>query len=142
MGVQYRGIEFQKISAGSVYLGTEKGGWIYASQRPRHEVKCPDFYIMQSVLSEKQINDILQSEHLDTKLDGGSINEIYRRLNDGMAGAEFLANSEHTWEIRSPSEGEWRHAHEKIGLELNPKKIEILADSVADNYRGAMMDGD
>ena len=76
MGVQYRGIEFQKISAGSVYLGTEKGGWIYASQRPRHEVKCPDFYIMQSVLSEQQINDILQSENQDTKLDGGSMGGI------------------------------------------------------------------
>ena len=141
MSVQYRGIEFQKISAGSVYLGTEKGGWIYASQRPRHEVKCPDFYIMQSVLSEQQIKDILQQESHDIKLDGGSINEICRRLSDGVEGAEFLADSGDTWEIRSPSEGEWRHAHEKIGLELNPKKIEILADGVADNYRGAMMDG-
>ena len=141
MNVQYRGIEFQKISTGSVYLGTEKGGWVYASQRPRHEVKCPDFYIMKSVLSQQQILDILQSKDADIKLDGAKIHDICQRLTDGVADEEFLASSAHGWEVRSPSEGEWRHAHETIGLELNPKKIEILADGVADNYRGAMMDG-
>lgn len=45
------------------------------------------------------------------------------------------------WEIRCPSEAEWRCAESNIGLGLDKKEIEVLADAVNSNYRGAMMDG-
>ena len=45
------GIEFLSIPAGKVCVGTDKGGWIHASERPRHEVTLPDFLIMKNPLS-------------------------------------------------------------------------------------------
>jgi hypothetical protein len=45
------------------------------------------------------------------------------------------------WEVRNPTESEWRCAEAELGLGLEKKQIEILADAVNSNYRGAMMDG-
>jgi hypothetical protein len=56
LSIQYRGIEFTPVQAGSVFLGTEKGGWMYGSQRPRHEVRCPEIYVMKSVFKKVKLN--------------------------------------------------------------------------------------
>ena len=42
------GLKFQMVKAGSVFIGEDRGGWIYSGQRPKHEVRCPDFYIMEA----------------------------------------------------------------------------------------------
>lgn len=141
MSVQFHGLYFHKIEEGSTYLGTEKGGWVYASQRPRHEVKCPEFYIMKSVLSQDNIKTILNHEDDAVTLDGKGIKSICEQLTQLVSDETFLEGTTKQWEVRCPSEGEWRRAHDAIELELNPRKIEVLADGVADNYRGAMMDG-
>jgi len=141
LSIQYRGIEFTPIQTGSVFLGTEKGGWMYSSQRPRHEVQCPEFYVMKSVLSQKELQVLLELEESEVILSGERLEQICTELSKNFKPDDHGLDSEKSWEIRCPSEGEWRHAHELIQLELMAKKIEILADGVSDNYRGAMMDG-
>ena len=42
--LELAGLSFQKVDSGSVFIGEDKGGWIYAGQRPRHEVQLPEFY--------------------------------------------------------------------------------------------------
>tara|TARA_B110000305_G_scaffold239663_1_gene308081 strand:+ start:722 stop:1570 length:849 start_codon:yes stop_codon:yes gene_type:complete len=141
LSIQYRGIEFTPVQAGSVFLGTEKGGWMYGSQRPRHEVRCPEIYVMKSVLSHSQLQELLKLDETKVTLSGERLMQICMELSKHFESSEHGLDSKKSWEIRCPSEGEWRHAHEQIQLELEAKKIEILADGVSDNYRGAMMDG-
>lgn len=141
MSIQYSGIEFTPVEAGSVFLGTEKGGWMYGSQRPRHEVRCPQFYVMKSILSQDQLQALLGPSETEVALSGDQIKQICTNLSEDFKPDEHGLDSMKSWEIRCPSEGEWRHAHEQVQLELMAKQIEILADGVSDNYRGAMMDG-
>jgi len=61
----------------------------------------------------------------------------YQAITDGIEGL----SDEVRWEVRCPTESEWRCAEEAIGLGLKRKQIEVLADAVNSNYRGAMMDG-
>ena len=56
------GLDFQLVKADSVFIGEDKGGWIYASQRPKHEVKCPDFYIMAKPLTLEELSNLLSTE--------------------------------------------------------------------------------
>lgn len=141
MSVQYRGIEFESVEAGHVFLGTEKGGWMYGSQRPRHEVRCPEFYVTKAVLTEVQLKELLNFKEGDVKLGGERIQQICSELTRGLQTTKMGLDATKSWEVRCPSEGEWRRAHEHLELKLEPGKIEILADGVSDNYRGAMMDG-
>ena len=71
------GLSFQKVNSCSVFIGENKGGWIYAGQRPRHEVKLPDFYIMESSLSDKELTEIskkLDIESNSNQWDEGKLN--------------------------------------------------------------------
>lgn len=139
--IQYQGIEFYKVNAQSIFLGTDKGGWIYSGQRPRHEVRCPEFYVMKSVLTEKEIIEISQVKSDKHGLDGNLLEKICSVMNQNFDPDDFQLSKDSGWHIRCPSEAEWKCAHEEIELNLNPRKIEILADGVSNNYRGAMMDG-
>ena len=141
MQIQYQGIEFYKVNAQSIFLGTDKGGWIYSGQRPRHEVRCPEFYVMKSVLTEKEIVEISQIKSDKHGLDGNLLEKICSVMNKNFDPDDFELPKDSGWHIRCPSEAEWKCAHEEIELNLNPRKIEILADGVSNNYRGAMMDG-
>ena len=53
------GLQFLKIESSQVYLGTNKGGWVYASERPMHRVELPSFMIMKDPMTEKQFAEIL-----------------------------------------------------------------------------------
>lgn len=141
LSVQYRGIEFESVKAGHVFLGTEKGGWMYGSQRPRHEVQCPEFLIMKAVVSQPQLQILLDTKQEDVFLNGERIEQICLDLTSGLDPTGLGLDTTKEWEVRCPSEGEWKRAHEQLQLDLEPGKIEILADGVSDNYRGAMMDG-
>ena len=114
---------------------------MYGSQRPRHEVQCPEFYVMKSVLSQPQLQELLELKDTEIILSGDRLMQICTELSERFDSVKLGLDSVKSWEIRCPSEGEWRHAHEQVQLELEAKKIEILADGVSDNYRGAMMDG-
>ncbi len=139
--LQHLGIEFHAVEGASTFLGTRKGGWIYASQRPHHEVKCPDFFIMKRVFSQANLMKFFPEVEGTIVLNGARIQHLESHFNSTFDPDEFRLDSSIRWEVRSPSEGEWQLAHEQLQLELNPKMVEVLADGVSDNYRGAMMDG-
>jgi hypothetical protein len=139
------GLQFQRIEAQSMHLGTDKGGWIYAGQRPRHEVRLPAYYIMTKPLTGDDYNALVNTE--DGK--GGEqfrvtaetlkafMNAGQSLIDAGVAGLDDATQ----WEVRCPSEAEWRCAQEALGLGLGKKQVEVLADAINSNYRGAMMDG-
>ena len=137
------------VEADSIFVGTDKGGWVYSGQRPRHEVECPKFYILKEPISRRQIATILSGPEPDERpddlmegIDGSALKEILSHANSSLQKlADSTLDKEYEWEVRCPSEGEWRIAHQQIILNYPAKKVEILADSPASNYRGAMMDG-
>ncbi|NCG42435.1 MAG: hypothetical protein GWO84_02725 [Euryarchaeota archaeon] len=147
--VNLLGLEFEVVEADSIFVGTDKGGWVYSGQRPRHEVKCPKFYILKEPISRRQIATILNGPEPDERpddlmegIDGSALKEILLHANSSLQKlADSTLDKEYEWEVRCPSEGEWRIAHQQIILNHPTKKVEILADSPASNYRGAMMDG-
>tara|TARA_B110000467_G_scaffold164138_1_gene192182 strand:- start:2899 stop:3561 length:663 start_codon:yes stop_codon:yes gene_type:complete len=74
-------------------------------------------------------------------IDAGALKHIMGACNDGTLSSVQGLDSDVQWEVRCPSEAEWRCADSAIGLGLEKKQIEVLADAVNSNYRGAMMDG-
>ena len=139
------GLRFQRVEAQSLYLGTNKGGWIYTSQRPRHEVRLPAFYIMKEPINaadfDSMLNEGASEQNDEFQVTADALKSIMKAgqslIDSGIEGLD-----EHQrWEIRCPSEAEWRCAESNIGLGLDKKQVEVLADAVNSNYRGAMMDG-
>ena len=132
------GLEFIPISSGSSWLGSDKGGWIYASQRPRYEVRLPSYYIMEKPLTRGQVARLLDEDESpdepDEPMTGLTINEIHALREAIESNLE-----EESLEVRLPSFPEWNHASEQI--ELNPGIVEILSDAAATSHRGGMMDG-
>ena len=79
--IEANGLEFIPISSGSSWLGSDKGGWIYASQRPRYEVRLPSYYIMKKPLTRGQVARLLDEDESpdepDEPMTGLTINEIH-----------------------------------------------------------------
>ena len=137
-------LEFQKVEAGSVLIGENKGGWIYASQRPRHQVKCPGFYIMESPLNDEQIMNISKEIGLDEKSNSWSskkLNLILAYLSEKLNEGLEQLDGEKDWAIRCPSQGEWYLSLENNKIITTKKSRELLSDGTSSNHRGAMMDG-
>jgi len=132
------GLEFIPISSGSSWLGSDKGGWIYASQRPRYEVRLPSYYIMKKPLTRGQVARLLDEdespEEPDEPMTGLTIDEIH-----ALREAIETNLEEESLDVRLPSFPEWNHASEQI--ELVPGIVEILSDAAATSHRGGMMDG-
>ena len=128
-------IEFLSIPAGRVCVGTDKGGWIHASERPRHEVVLPDFLIMKNPLSTADAAKIMGEETPDVDapldlIDSEIIAELCRRITTESEG-----------EARPPSEAEWQRAQDLAGLNLPCDLTEVLSDHPSSNHRGAPLDG-
>lgn len=140
--INIKGLEFIPIESGSSWLGSDKGGWIYASQRPRYEVRLPDFYILKNPLTRGQVARILgedeQPEDPDEPMTGLTINEI-DSLQSTLESAFESVKEDHSLDVRLPSFPEWNHAFSQI--ELRPGVVEILSDAAATSHRGGMMDG-
>lgn len=136
------GLEFIPIKSGSSWLGSDKGGWIYASQRPRYEVQLPNYYILKKPLTRGQVASLLgedeQPEHPDEPMTGLTINEI-NSLQTTVKDAFDSIKEVQSLDVRLPSFPEWNHAFSQI--ELNPGIVEILSDAAATSHRGGMMDG-
>jgi len=149
VAIDLLGLEFEMVESDNIFIGTDKGGWVYSGQRPRHEVECPTFYILKNPLSRTQVATILSGPEPDDNpndlmegIDGSALKVILSHANSNLQKIDkTILDNDFEWEVRCPSEGEWRIAHEQINLNYPAKKVEILADSPASNYRGAMMDG-
>ena len=138
------GLDFQKVEAGYVFIGENKGGWIYASQRPRHQVKCPDFFIMEKPITENQIEQISKNINIesDPKLWSAEKLELFiAYLSEQLSENLEQLNREIDWEIRCPSQGEWYLSLDKKKIITTEKSRELLSDGTSSNHRGAMMDG-
>ena len=138
------GLDFQRVEAGYVFIGENKGGWIYASQRPRHQVKCPDFFIMEKPITENQIEQISKNINIDSdpKLWSAEKLELFiAYLSEQLSENLEQLNREIDWEIRCPSQGEWYLSLDKKKIITTEKSRELLSDGTSSNHRGAMMDG-
>ena len=140
--ININGLEFIPIASGSSWLGSDKGGWIYASQRPRYEVRLPTFYILKKPLTRRQIATILDEEMdlelPDDPMTGLTIPEI-ETLQEKIAIGLDSMELEDSFDVRLPSFPEWNHAFSNI--DLKPGIVEILSDAAATSHRGGMMDG-
>lgn len=138
------GLSFQKVNSCSVFIGENKGGWIYAGQRPRHEVKLPDFYIMESSLSDKELTEIskkLDIESNSNQWDEEKLNILLNYLETQFYESDIAIEDKSKWEIRCPSQGEWYASLENKKIIVKTKARELLSDGTSSNHRGAMMDG-
>ena len=138
------GLSFQKVNSCSVFIGENKGGWIYAGQRPRHEVKLPDFYIMESSLSDKELTKIskkLDIESNSNQWDEEKLNVLLNYLETQFYESDIAIEDKSKWEIRCPSQGEWYASLENKKIIVTTKARELLSDGTSSNHRGAMMDG-
>ena len=138
------GLSFQKVNSCSVFIGENKGGWIYAGQRPRHEVKLPDFYIMESRLSDKELTEIskkLDIESNSNQWDEEKLNILLNYLETQFYESDIAIEDKSKWEIRCPSQGEWYASLENKKIIVTTKARELLSDGTSSNHRGAMMDG-
>ena len=140
--ININGLEFIPIASGSSWLGSDKGGWIYASQRPRYEVRLPIFYILKKPLTRRQIATLLDEEMdlelPDDPMTGLTIPEI-ETLQEKIAIGLDSMELEDSFDVRLPSFPEWNHAFSNI--DLKPGIVEILSDAAATSHRGGMMDG-
>ena len=136
--IQIHGIDFLKIESGYTTVGTDKGGWVYASNRPKHEVSIPEYFITKSVLSAQQLSNLIpELNSLDEGLDFTGIDKDVREQIIG----KFADIIEQGYEVRAPSIGEWKRAHDLGIISTSPNNVEVLADSAFSNFRGAHMDG-
>ncbi len=140
--ISINGLDFIPIDSGSSWLGSDKGGWIYASQRPRYEVRLPSYYILENPLTRGQVAVLLgeetQPEHSDEPMTGLTISEI-QSLEGKIASLLEFSEINDEFDVRLPSFPEWNHASSQINLE--PGIVEILSDAAATSHRGGMMDG-
>ena len=140
--IEANGLEFIPISSGSSWLGSDKGGWIYASQRPRYEVRLPTYFITKKPLSRGQVARLLDEDGVpdeaDEPMTGLTIREI-DSLKEAIESSLKSNDEASSLEVRLPSFPEWNHASKQI--ELIPGIVEILRDAAATSHRGGMMDG-
>jgi hypothetical protein len=126
------GLEFIRIPAAKVLVGTNKGGWIHASERPMHQVNLPAFLIMKNPLSSAQVASIMDGQSDD--------NSPYEGMDlDTLQSVCNIISKHFDDEVRAPSESEWTHAENEIHLPAG--LTEFLADEATGNHRGARMDG-
>ena len=59
------------IPSGHVLIGTDKGGLVHGSERPRYEASIPEFMIMYSFLTVKQFNKIVDEKGGEKLRDNG-----------------------------------------------------------------------
>jgi hypothetical protein len=126
------GLRFIRIEERQIFLGTDKGGWVHANERPRHRVDLPSYLVLQSPLTRKQYAEVMgeddTSEELKDMITHDDVAEICSRLSE-----------HYDEEIRRPSQSEWEAARELISLPCG--WTELLADEATGNHRGAPLDG-
>ena len=126
------GLRFIKIDSTEIFLGTDKGAWVYASERPRHRVNLPSFMIMETPITETQYAEIL-GKNSDS-------NELKDMITNDDVDLICSALSNHfDDDVRRPTQSEWKAAEAYIKLPCG--WTELLADEATGNHRGATLDG-
>ncbi|RZD42892.1 MAG: hypothetical protein CXT70_02185, partial [Methanobacteriota archaeon] len=118
VAIDLLGLEFEVVESSSIFIGTDKGGWVYSGQRPRHEVECPTFYVLKNPLSRTQVATILSGPKPDNNpdglmegIDGSALKELLSHANSKLQKIDnTIWDNGFEWEVRCPSESEWRIA--------------------------------
>ena len=134
-------LDFKRVPKGSSFLGSDKGGWIYASQRPRYEVQLPDYYILEHPITRGEVAVLLgENEDVEDSAEPmiGLIESEIEAIRKQIEEQLDISGLPGKWEVRSPSFPEWHHARNEIHLDSGI--VEILGDAAAANHRGAMID--
>ncbi len=126
------GLRFFKIEDSSVFLGTDKGGWVYANERPRHRVSLPSFLILEKPITNSQFAEIM-GETADSNEPKDMV------TNEIIAGLCEELSKQFEGDVRRPSQSEWEVAKEHLILPCG--WTELLADEATGNHRGAPLDG-
>lgn len=126
------GLQFFKIEASSVYLGTDKGGWVYANERPRHQVTLPSFLILEKPITVSQFTEIMGGDETSDEPKDMVTHENIAALCE-------IVSEHFDEEVRRPSQSEWEAAKDYLNLPCG--WTELLADEATGNHRGAPLDG-
>ncbi len=147
MHISLDGLVFHPVEETTITIGTTKGGWVYASQRPCYEAKIPSFYTMEAPLTKQDVLNVMggpEKETSDAPMDtltSSDLVELSRTLMESEAFSKATDALAGAWEVRTLTHAEWLAAREQKKLQLSQGLTERLADAPASNHRGAMMDG-
>lgn len=147
MKVELNGLNMVAVAEATTILGTTKGGWIHASQRPCYEACTPAFFVMPSPLTEREVTNALgiQNDEASNKmmqsLTSLEVDELAAHLMQSGSFKQIVDQLGGAWEIRSLTQAEWQAARDQSAIDLPPGWTERLSDAPASNHRGAMMDG-
>ena len=147
VSITLSGIAFQPVNPATTVMGTTKGGWVYAGQRPCYEAKTPAFYTMEQPLTRNDVANAMGEDDEDgnsTPMEALTSYDLSELAQTLMEKADFkaaVADLSGTWDIRALTHAEWLAARNQAVLTLEAGLTERLADGPASNHRGAMMDG-
>ncbi len=147
MAITLGGIVFEPVEEATTVIGTTKGGWVYAGQRPCYEARTPAFFVMNAPLTEREVLHAMggpASEGKNTSMESltsRDVEELAQHLTESDGFAKATEHLSGRWEIRALSQAEWLAARDQKKLHLQNGLTERLADAPASNNRGAMMDG-
>ena len=147
VNISFGGLVFHPVKAATTTIGTTKGGWVYAGQRPCYEAKTPAFYTMAQPLNSREVLEVMggpdddASEEPMETLTSLDLVELAQTLMESEAFSKAIEDLPGSWEVRALTHAEWLVARKQKKLELNTGFTERLADAPSSNHRGAMMDG-
>lgn len=148
MNINLNGIEFVPVTASRPVLGSTKGGWMYANQRPAYEAVLPAFFVMPHPLTTAEVANAMGLKSEEDNGDGPmetltsmDVDELATTIMGGHVFKQAVDALEGAWEVRPPTQAEWMAAVHQNILNLEPGMTERLADAPASSQRGAMMDG-
>ena len=126
------GLRFIKIDATQIFLGTDKGAWVYANERPRHRVDLPSFLILESLITKSQFAEIIGE-----KTDSDGLKDMITHDDVEIVCSKLATHFDD--EVRRPTQAEWKAGESTIKLPCG--WTELLADEATGNHRGAPLDG-
>ena len=126
------GLRFIRIEKRQIFLGTDKGGWVYANERPRHRVDLPTYLILENPITRTQYAEIMGGNDSSVEPKEMITNQDVADLCSKLS--EFFDD-----EVRRPTQAEWEAARDFISLPCG--WTELLADEATGNHRGAPLDG-
>lgn len=148
VNVHLNGLAFHPVGEQTVVLGSTKGGWMYAGQRPCHEVKLPAFFVMAHPLTERDVTTAMgvseegkENGRPMESLTSIDVRELAQHIMDSETFAHVTADLPGRWEVRPLTQSEWQAAATQQVLRLGLGLTERLADAPSSNHYGAMMDG-
>ena len=127
-----KNLDLIEVKSQDIFLGTNKGGWVHANERPRHKVRLPKYQISKNIISQKEFNQIMGIE----KSEDGPKDMITTDIINEFCS---ILSKEFDGEVRLPSQAEWEAAKGDLSLPLG--WTELLADEATGSHRGAPLDG-